>query len=360
MLRQTDVVWTEEGNPAGIADNGVLISKIRSFKMAAKLNNSVFTYTGGGQGSLLQMAEAMAYNRQNLGMVGGGLAGYSASEPQRRYIRFYRDNFEYYRGVESKAEVAVLNSFATMAYNNDLPWQSSMLYEQALIQAKVPFDIIFDDDLKDLSRYKVLVLADQEALSDEQAARIRDYVKRGGGLVATEQTSLFTEWRLRRRDFALKDLFHPNLPARRQIGSGRTAYIASVEAAVPKPPAAPMAGQYWVLPRNSDYLVDSVRWAAGGASPVEVRAPQTVAAELLGQPNRLLVHLLNYNYRNTPEVEGIGVSLRVPAGATVDRVQWLSPDEPDARPLTFRIEQGAAKFTVPRLAVYGVAVVSFR
>ena len=42
----------------------------------------------------------------------------------------------------------------SMGYNNDLPWQSAMLVEQALIQSKAPFDIIFDAQLNDLSKYR--------------------------------------------------------------------------------------------------------------------------------------------------------------------------------------------------------------
>ncbi len=89
LLAHTDVVWTEEGNRAGVTPEGILVSKIRTYKMAAALGNSIFTYTGGAGGAPLQMAEAMAFNRQNLGMVGGVLAGYEASELERRYIAFY-------------------------------------------------------------------------------------------------------------------------------------------------------------------------------------------------------------------------------------------------------------------------------
>ena len=67
-----------------------------------------------------------------------------------------------------------------MAFNNERPYQGTFLFEQALIQAKVPFDIIFDRHLTDLSRYRVLVLADQECLSDEQMDQVRAFVNRGG------------------------------------------------------------------------------------------------------------------------------------------------------------------------------------
>ena len=167
LLSHTDMVWTEEGNNPTVTEEGVLISKIRTYKMAETLNNRIFTYTSD---SKLEMAEAMAYNRQGMGMVGGlkemegnQLAqGYELPEDQKEYIRFFHRNFDFYREISNIADVAVLHSFASMAYNNDLPYQSTYLYEQVLIQNKIPFDIIFDDQLKDLSKYKVLVLADQE------------------------------------------------------------------------------------------------------------------------------------------------------------------------------------------------------
>ncbi len=67
-----------------------------------------------------------------------------------------------------------------MGFNNDRPWQSAMLFEQALIQAKIPFDIVFNENLRDLSKYRVLVLADQECLNDNQLELMRRFVQQGG------------------------------------------------------------------------------------------------------------------------------------------------------------------------------------
>jgi len=62
LLSHMDIVWTEEGNQAQLTPEGVLVSKIRTYKMAEMLNNRIFTYTGSGtRGSKLQMAEAMAF-----------------------------------------------------------------------------------------------------------------------------------------------------------------------------------------------------------------------------------------------------------------------------------------------------------
>ncbi len=377
LLAHTDVVWTEEGNQAGVTPDGILISKIRTYKMASTLGNSIFTYTAGGGGSTLQMAEAMAYNRRNLGMVGGVLAGYEATPVQREYIRFYRNNFPLYRDVQSRPDVAVLHSYASLAFNNDLPWQSTMLFEQALIQGKVPFDIIFDRQLEDLSRYRVLVLADQECLSDLQVQQVRDFVLRGGSVVATEHTSLFNEWRQRRRDFALRDLFEVNSPewrgaraqedllnaaeVRHVAGKGRVVYLASVKPVIEKPPAAPMTSKYWKLPANSQEMLDAVKWAAGGSLSLEVKAPLTVTAEFQEDLSnkRLLIHLLNYDSAKKP-VGSVGVAVRIPEGSAVDRVTVLSPDTPGAGSLQWTMANGKATFAVPNLATYRLVLIQLK
>ncbi|MEI6913928.1 MAG: beta-galactosidase trimerization domain-containing protein, partial [Armatimonadota bacterium] len=69
---------------------------------------------------------------------------------------------------------------------------------------------------EDLSRYKVLILANTACLSDEQSEAVRQFVKKGGGLVATVDSSLFNEMGDPRKDFALSDVLgvhYKGLPA---------------------------------------------------------------------------------------------------------------------------------------------------
>jgi hypothetical protein len=58
-----------------------------------------------------------------------------------------------------------------------------------------------------LANFKTLVLPDVVALSDAQCAQLRAFVARGGGLVATYETSLCDEWGVPRANFGLADLF---------------------------------------------------------------------------------------------------------------------------------------------------------
>jgi hypothetical protein len=80
---------------------------------------------------------------------------------------------------------------------------------RAATEEHLPLTLLNDWDLDTagLGRYAVVVLPSAAALSDAQAAAVRDYVRRGGGLVATGETSLADDLGRPRRDFALADVF---------------------------------------------------------------------------------------------------------------------------------------------------------
>lgn len=398
LLLHMDVVWTEEGNAAQVTPSGILVSKIRTYKMAEQLDNRIFTYTGAQRGGKLQMAEAMTFNRQTLGQIGDVLAGYDFPADQKPYVDFFRNHFDLFRGVHSRPDVVVLQSYASMAFNNDLPWQSAMLVEQALIQAKIPFAIIFDQQLENLSKYKALILPDQECLTEPQMDLIRRYVESGGGLVSTEQTGLYDDWRRRRSNYGLHDVIGVNAPGYREnlytfrpytsaipgsastqfasssrsgestagpvrhsFGRGRSVYIADVHPAIQKPAGAAMTSEYWKLPMNSQQIVDAIRWAANGVS-LEVRGPATLVAEPLDQlaTGRVLVHLLNYDDERHPSIENIQVSLTLPAGKTIRAVRLLSPDVATTTSVPVDLSKGVASFTVPRIRTYTIAVLDLQ
>src|SRR5574340_501933 len=80
---------------------------------------------------------------------------------------------------------------------------------EALLRAHVPFDVIDDTALarEPLARYRAIFLPNVACMSDAVAARLKDYVRGGGNLFATFETSLYDETGMRRPDFALADLF---------------------------------------------------------------------------------------------------------------------------------------------------------
>ena len=80
---------------------------------------------------------------------------------------------------------------------------------RAAFEEHLPLTLVNDWDLdaKTLAQYRVVLLANAAALSDTQIEALRGYVKGGGGLVATAETSLCDALGRHRRDFALADLF---------------------------------------------------------------------------------------------------------------------------------------------------------
>ena len=207
-------IWSEEGNLPEWTADGRLVSRIRSYKAARAMGQTLFVwqrYTGGGgvltQGSVsLRLAESLAYNDANLGVLAGGDAeGLEVTPAVDKYLRFFQSHRKNLTHTKPVADVAVLRTFSSIEFNPAEANFSTILFEQTLIQCKVPFDIVFDRHLNDLGKYKVLVLANQDALSDEQIAAIRSFVRSGGGLVATENTSLMTEWRLPRAHLGLAE-----------------------------------------------------------------------------------------------------------------------------------------------------------
>ncbi|MEO3870436.1 family 10 glycosylhydrolase [Nonomuraea sp. B12E4] len=100
-------------------------------------------------------------------------------------------------------------------------------FYQALVEARVPFDLLADQALsaERLRPYKVLVLADAEQLSDAQCQVISEYVAAGGSLVAAHQSSLYDERGEPRDAFGLADVLGVDLvePVR---GPVKNNYIA--------------------------------------------------------------------------------------------------------------------------------------
>jgi hypothetical protein len=372
FLKYTEVFWTEERNLPNYLPDGRLVSTIRSYKLARAFRNILFTYTSDHPAS---MAECLAFN-QTIGFVG--------SDPLRgevrHYIDFYRKNRDLYIGAQDAGTVAVLRSYPSIAYHNARCQLSAVLVEQALIQSRIPFDLVFDEHLKNLSKYRVLVLPDSQCLSDDQLAAIRGFVENGGGLVATGQAGLYDEWRRLRVEPGLRGLVDAQPPARpyqerveaeessgqatrKEVGKGRAAYIPAVQFDGPMPEMPgyfTITPRFWKLPKNWQEIASAVRWASNDGIPVRIGGPLYLVANLVSQPQnrRMMVHLINYNARNGGSVNAVEVSCRIP-GAREPRVRLYSPDLPEPLAVMARTTGQETTFIVPPIKVYAIAVVSW-
>jgi hypothetical protein len=120
----------------------------------------------------------------------------------------------YLRNVAPLARVGMVYSEQTDRYYGGEKWQErsdghGLGMYHSLIEARIPFEMVNDRllDAEHLKPFKLLILPNIATLSETQCEQIRQYVQRGGSLVATFETSLYDEWGKRRRDFGLADLF---------------------------------------------------------------------------------------------------------------------------------------------------------
>lgn len=86
----------------------------------------------------------------------------------------------------------------------DYATEFSGLLESLLI-SHTAVSVVLEDG--DLSGIRVLVLPNAACMSSRLCGRVRRFVRAGGGLVATYETSLYDENGLKRRDFGLADVF---------------------------------------------------------------------------------------------------------------------------------------------------------
>jgi hypothetical protein len=129
------------------------------------------------------------------------------------YSRYQRWE-KYLRNEVSLARVALVYSQQTAwFYGQDRPRDKiedpTLGWYQALIESRIPFEMVHDRllDPAHLKQFRTLILPNIAALSDEQCAQLEQFVARGGGLIATFETSLYNEWGAPRKDFGLGRLF---------------------------------------------------------------------------------------------------------------------------------------------------------
>ena len=130
--------------------------------------------------------------------------------------KIYQQHFQnekYLRNTAPLARVGMVFSEQSKNYGSENWQQKSGDHElgmyQALIEARIPFEMVNDRLLDDehLKSFKLLILPNIATLSEKQCSQLRKFVESGGNLLATFETSLYDENGKRRSNFGLADLF---------------------------------------------------------------------------------------------------------------------------------------------------------
>lgn len=173
-------------------------------------------------------------------------------------------------GTSPTAEIGVVDPLTTLANyegeDRERVEAGEFGFYHALVEAGLPFEMLSDLRLEPdwLDRFGVIVLCNAAFLSDAQCAALRDYVRRGGSLVASFETSLFDEKGRRRADLGLADTLGVSVTGGTQ---------------------GPTKNLYWQLDRNqspSEFMLEGMEGAdriIAGTRWVPVAAHDGVAFE---------------------------------------------------------------------------------
>jgi len=327
LLQGGEAFW-DEGRQPGY-QNGQLQTRIRTFKVARRMNNIAFVYTTTG----LEMAESMAFNRDCLGCIcwfeyGKLVAKPGSNEPVSKtlepFIHFFNTRRNLLREARIVADVAVLRSFPSQVFASSNYARLTYQVEEALIENRICFQIIYGHHLKDLKRYRALILAGCIALSNEQIEQIRQYIKSGGRVCIIGPVATHDEWMLPRKKPALDDI-----PAASVVRIG-----------------------------ENDDIYGAVGRACANKLSLLVQAGPGLCSQLTEQPGRRLIHLVNY--RADDPVKNITISLRLLAGRHVKAVTLVGPEREHDMKLTFKERAGVVTFVVPQVSIYEIAVVNMK
>jgi hypothetical protein len=378
---------------------GALISEIRSYKMARTLG---YSYEEPGGRSL-----AMAFNPlkyiPGAGWQGGPDLGWGENFFSAE-AEFFREFCErYYTDTQSVADVAVLRTWPSMAYSIVATLVPTILVEQVLIQHKIPFDLLFDEQMDRVGRYRAIILPGQESLSQAWVDKLTAYAQDGGTVVFTGNTADYNDWREMRLTNPLLALM--GLPSRRglaqgeeveppsyayrsssstisvkAIGEGKMVYIPQIvpglagnletrrsgvagdETAsyVSQARGGTFAAPDWVLPKNHAEIRQAIAANLRGPLSITTEAPLTTVMELLNRPktNETIVHFVNFDDNTAPAPFKVRLRNQY-SGRKVASVNFFTPEADEPRKLEFTEQDGMIAFTVPPAKTYSMIVVSY-
>ena len=306
--RGEQLFWYSTGGQAGTIADGDAGVRMLNLKWIYELSGRKLPVLGRYEGTRIRASIAEALANQ-----GPGMGLYCQwNDPTGRqafadYFNFAREYDAYYHPVESFAEVALVFPRQSVQMGDAEPVDDFRQVGQVLLDAHVLFDVLSDENIpvERLAQYSAIILPNVKALSSEQCDDLDKYVERGGLLITTE--------------------------------IDRDAILNALRNDIP-----------------------------GGIS--EIEASWMVRVTAFSQPERMVLHLVNYNRDETdgsgPEnekpipVTDIDVNLKLPAEAEVNSVTLISPDNPQRYALDWRQTGNRVAFRVPSVLVYSVVIVN--
>ncbi len=129
----------------------------------------------------------------------------------REYFNKHQKREDLLNNVRNAADIALVHSHKSQdRFGDDNPDKDDYVthvrgWEKVLLENQLAFTIIPDSKIteKHLEKFSCIILANTACLSDEQCSLLLNYLKKGGRIIATFETSLYDENWNKRQDFGI-------------------------------------------------------------------------------------------------------------------------------------------------------------
>ncbi len=354
-----------DGYDAGV-HNGAVVSEVRFWKSSHSTHITVID----GPGCDLTAVEGQVYGYRKFVEGHGWLDDLCESPIFTPVTQFLRGHRRLFQGRTHLHDVAVLRSEPSTNYNGAKVHEQLMAFEQTLAVEKIPWGIIYDKQIKDLGKYRIVALPEIQALSDKWIDALDRFLKAGGGVIASGKAAAYNEWyRGRDPEHALSRWLGHAPRGQYEVatvGKGRFVYVPTWEVAT-KWNFDDWFGIWGenVLPvLNRGVFRKAIDEATvGGALTHRVTGNDFVFVEAIASesgPSRGVdLHFVNYDPKHTEVAMNVAVAL--PAGKREATVTLTDPDQPDhpSREIGAAVRSGQVLFSVPTPRVYLLARVEF-
>lgn len=360
-----DLMIAENGNSPEIEDD-LMVSQVRAHKHGAAVGYRAVptTWAEGPKVNLndastrlpqtpdeirLQIAEAAA----NGGIPGsnwatralGGGNGMRIDIPELHdalasYLTFVRDNEDLIRKAQPVSDIAVLYTFASLAFNPRHAWEQVSATEEILIRRGFPWEVVFDDDLSRLEKFPVLLLSGQTHISDKSCAAIKNFASKGGTVIIIGENGVYDD--------------EGRKPAENRLASLPENRVIHLKAAEIQKAGDRNWGVFIRLPGNAKEVAEKVEKAASDRVSSRLHGSDEVTLNAYrDEKGRMILHLVNYN--STKPAGNLKLEIGK-AWIKSSHVRMLTPGAAEKN-LAIRKDGNSGVIDLPELDVYGILIV---
>lgn len=364
LAMHSDFLYAEDGLAPGIDGGERLIGYFANYKFGRAAGPRIMIHQPGTD---LAMLEAAVLNRGCLGTLAHGNELPLPSSPMIHTLQFIRRHARWFTSTETLADVAVLRGRDAMVNNWQQSWESSLLLWQVLQRYGVQWDMVLEQDLSTLSKYRLLVLPDCISLSKATLERIQDYVAGGGRVLAIGQAGQCDDWgrsrvgpvvgteaemdvefsRFRPVRAGSQTLFARTLEDRERVTGFHELESPHPFQWNPLQTWVPHIDRScWHFPLNGKDLANTIRRILDGRPLVMFEEPGFIVPQLLRDVQGVALHLLNYDIGSRTQERLLRLNLPVCEAETFSLEEEIRPLE------VHRDSDGSSVLRVPAFGAW--------